>query len=117
MVQTCEDIVHTDEPSESGPVTTVLASTRPFPEWWSSVEDGRPSASRKRSSILKELILERNISFWDDSGSPQGFSESCEQMFMVNSNLATVGEDTVLGILSGNGGVQIDLVLYILPRK
>ena len=98
-------------------MSATLASTRPCPEWWTNAEGGKLPASRRRSSILKDTVLERNITFLEAPCVGQALLDFCEQMFQVNHNLAMASDDTVLGVLSGHGGVQVDLVLYILPRE
>jgi hypothetical protein len=91
IVQTCEDIVHVDpisatsmsvpetrrKSSRSKPrsrsadlqatsqITEVYASTRPYPAWWSDLEESK--ILRRRKS-LGDSILERNLCFVDTPG-------------------------------------------------
>lgn len=95
IVQSCDHIVHVDPTNPSpislpqrgstgGPVrhgtkerpnsrldtgttqiTEVYASTKPYPEWWSELDDSR--VLRRRKSI-DEAVLERNICFVDTPG-------------------------------------------------
>lgn len=115
IVEICEDIVHTDEPVLTGLMSTTIASTRPCPEWWTSAGTGRLPALRRRSSILRDTVLDRNITFLEAPCPGQALLAFCEQMFEVNHNLALASDDIVLGVLSGHGGAQVDLVLYLLP--
>ena len=87
-MQVCEDIVHVDplaptsapEPrrkasktKRSGSadlnstleVTEIYASTRPYPAWWSDLEDSK--ILRRRKS-MGDSVLERNLCFVDTPG-------------------------------------------------
>lgn len=96
IVQSCEHIVHVDSitPSSvslatrrssrstirqrsSRPETTtshiteIYASTKPYPEWWSDIDEFR--ALRRRKS-LGDSVLDRNICFVDTPGLSHGSS-------------------------------------------
>lgn len=103
IVQSCNHIVHVDPiapsppnlqqlGSTSGParhgnkkranskldmgttqITEVYASTKPYPEWWSELDDSR--LLRRRKSI-DEAVLDRNICFVDTPGYSSGPSVS-----------------------------------------
>ncbi|KAI9881433.1 MAG: hypothetical protein M1823_006653, partial [Watsoniomyces obsoletus] len=82
IVQVCEDIVHVDPlsptpltpsatsgsptrptpQSPQAPVTEIYASTKPYPPWWSDVEESR--ILRRRKS-MGDSVLERNLCFVD----------------------------------------------------
>ncbi|KAF2752053.1 hypothetical protein M011DRAFT_473331 [Sporormia fimetaria CBS 119925] len=147
IVQLCEDIVHVDplSPSQSVfPTTTprpsknrkrkcdssstarlteIHASTKAYPHWWTEVDEVR---GRRRRSSTTEAVLERNITFVDTPGF--GASASCEEeqsrvvdyvesLLHQNASLATMEDSDVLGVISGNGGVQVDVVFYLLNSE
>jgi septin family protein len=63
------------ESSSSGTreITEIYASTKPYPEWWSEVDDLR--VLRRRKS-LGDAVLDRNICFVDTPGYGSGSSVS-----------------------------------------
>ena len=141
IVQKCEDIVHVDPLASGAPTTNnladrrssqrgstssstqyvseVYASTRPYPPWWSDAES--TTVLRQRKS-LGGTVLERNICFVDTPGYSSGLTRievmdrtlqyTGEQVKRSLSNLP--GEGDIVGLLSGNGGSQVDLVLYLI---
>ncbi|KAF1913710.1 Septin-domain-containing protein [Ampelomyces quisqualis] len=144
IVQSCEDIVHVDplSPSssrhQSGPprsksrrrtsnyaatarITEIHASTKPYPYWWTDVEESR--VLRRRKSSL-DAVLERNICFVDTPGFTRGVTqkddmelviEYVESLLRQTSSVTTMEDNDVLGVVSGSGGVSIDVVIYLLP--
>jgi hypothetical protein len=139
IVRQCEDIVHIDPVTAPTPglqtpqtgkkgkrsasttthITEIQASTKAYPTWWSEMEDSR--VLRRRKS-MNETVLERNICFIDspgfDSGSALKFEQQplvryLEILFHKNTAITELGGSDLLGVLSGAGGVQIDIVLYI----
>ena len=101
IVQACEHIVHVDaitptpvlrrhksSPSSSsigsgsgsrrqsaemgtGKIAEIYASTKPYPEWWSEIDDFKVLQRRKS---LGDAVLERNICFVDTPGYGSGSS-------------------------------------------
>jgi len=94
IVQSCNHIVHVDPilpsqvslvprnadspPSRRGSrrqssrsdlstsqITEVFASTKPYPEWWSELDDSR---ILKRRKSIEDAVLDRNICFVDSPG-------------------------------------------------
>ncbi|KAF2819876.1 hypothetical protein CC86DRAFT_449540 [Ophiobolus disseminans] len=143
IVQVCEDIVHVDPLSPSSSfsqpppksksrrartnqpgttrVTEIHASTKPYPHWWTDVEESRV-LRRRKSSI--DAVLERNICFVDTPGFSRGPTEKedmdlvvdyVESLLYQTSSVTTMDDNDVLGVISGSGGVSIDVVLYLLP--
>ena len=144
IVQSCEDIVHVDPLSptqslsqppprrlkyrrrqtEQGAtmrLTEIHASTRPYPHWWTDVEDTR-ILRRRKSSI--DTILERNICFIDTPGYAEGSSGQEDTDLVVNylesllhqtASVTTLDDGEMVGLVSGSGGVLVDAVLYLLP--
>jgi hypothetical protein len=134
IVQECEDIVHVDpvvavdssstSATHADGVFETHASTRSYPSWWSEIEQGR--GLRRRKS-MGDSILERNISFidtpgWVMSGASDQESmtnaistihENIEASFRRNTLTGELSDTDLLGVLSGNGGFQVDVVLYM----
>ncbi|CAG8978518.1 hypothetical protein HYALB_00010061 [Hymenoscyphus albidus] len=151
IVQTCEDIVHVD-PISSTPIsipesnrkasrtkskngatdlqttsqiTEVYASTRPYPSWWSDLED---SKVLKRRKSLGDSILERNLCFVDTPGYSNKTSASAmecidpvieyiESHLRKATSLDHMSDNDMISMLGGNGGSQVDLVLYVIKNK
>ena len=145
IVQTCEDIVHVDPLSSNSPsiellpgqksskqdsrsnrstqhITEVFASTKPYPTWWSDIEDTK--VLRRRKS-LGDTVLERNLCFVDTPGYNNGISkmetiQSVLQYIEVQLSkpfsALTASEGDIAGLLSGGGGTQVDVVFYLIAR-
>ena len=147
IVQICEDIVHVDPlspspPTLSGPqpskhssksqatnppltkqITEVYASTKPYPSWWSEFEESK--ILRRRKS-MGDSVLERNVCFIDTPGYGGGMSliEGIEPVIQyVETQIArtmSAGQMTdadLLSLLTGNGGPQVDIVLYLISQS
>ncbi|KAF1942165.1 hypothetical protein EJ02DRAFT_403059 [Clathrospora elynae] len=144
IVQLCEDIVHVDplSPSQSFSqppppksksrtrkaehtgtrrVTETHASTKPYPHWWTDIEESRV-LRRRKSSV--DTVLERNICFVDTPGYSPGPTEKedmskavhyVESLMYQTSSVTTLDDGDVLGVVSGSGGVLVDVVVYLLP--
>ncbi|KAL1836627.1 hypothetical protein VTJ49DRAFT_4861 [Mycothermus thermophilus] len=150
IVQSCEHIVHVDpiNPSSSsspsvtlpsvGPrgtrrrsskpttgtaaITEIYASTKPYPEWWSEVDDF--GVLRRRKS-LGDAVLDRNICFVDTPGYGSGSSSMDTitpvaqyvegHLQRISSNMLTDGD--LLNLLGGEGGVQVDVVFYLVSNR
>jgi hypothetical protein len=78
---------------------------------------------RRRKSSL-DAVLERNICFVDTPGFARGSTEKedmdlvieyVESLLLQTSSVTTMEDSDVLGVVSGSGGVSIDVVLYLLP--
>ncbi|KAF2399395.1 hypothetical protein EJ06DRAFT_562648 [Trichodelitschia bisporula] len=144
LVQSCEDIVHLDPISTSGPtfhaspaskktrrkrgtetaqITEIYASTRAYPGWWSDLEESR--ILRRRKS-MGDTVLERNVCFIDTPGCNYTHSTSdgpdpvvryLEELLHKNASISTMQDSELLGLLTGDGGVQVDVVLYVFSHK
>ncbi|KAJ4292220.1 hypothetical protein N0V88_005851 [Collariella sp. IMI 366227] len=119
-------------------ITEIYASTKPYPEWWSEVDDFR--VLRRRKS-LGDAVLDRNICFVDTPGYGSGSSVSLvfmremdrangvksmdtitpvaqyieSHLQRINSNMLADGD--LLNMLGGEGGVQIDVVFYMVSNR
>lgn len=139
IVQVCEDIVHVDPvvAVDSSSTSTTLAhdvfethaSTKSYPSWWSEMEQGR--GLRRRKS-MGDSVLERNISFIDTPGwvmsgasdqenmdeAINTIHENIEASLRRNTLSGELSDSDLLGVLSGNGGFQVDVLLYMFhPSK
>ncbi|KAL2863477.1 uncharacterized protein BJX67DRAFT_384633 [Aspergillus lucknowensis] len=143
IVQICEDIVHVDpfdEPTSSvslshlsrssrtlsrpthavPPVSEIYASSKPYPTWWSDLEDSRVLRRRKSTG---EVVLERNICFVDTLRghlSQAGQLDATiqymnQQLFRATTALDCSNAD-FQNMMAGNGGSQVDAALYLISR-
>ncbi|POS77056.1 hypothetical protein DHEL01_v204555 [Diaporthe helianthi] len=147
LVQSCEHIVHVDPiapqsnallsqstsirrgrsrssriQTRTAEISEIFASTKPYPEWWSDLDDFQ---LLKRRKIVDDTILDRNICFIDTPGYSDGASsmESItpviryveSQFEKVQSNASPDAE--MLNMLGGDGGSQVDLVFYLVQKK
>ena len=104
-------------------ITEVYASTRAYPPWWSEIEESR--ILRRRKS-MGDTVLERNLCFVDTPGYSHGVSVSESIRSVVQHtksqltkvfSLANASESELLSMLSGNGGTQVDVVLYMVLQR
>lgn len=144
IVQSCDDIVHVDDlspsssliqPSQpksisrkqksvSGGTSRIIemhASTKPYPPWWSDMDHSR--TSRKRKGSTSDTVLERNICFVDTPGfKPASKADDMnhvidyvESQLYQTTSMTTLDDNDLVGIVGGNGGISVDVVLYLLP--
>ncbi|KAF2022047.1 hypothetical protein BU24DRAFT_417694 [Aaosphaeria arxii CBS 175.79] len=143
IVQQCEDIVHVDpfdpndpipnptvsrassrkskdEPVGTTRITEIHASTKSYPHWWSELDDGKTLRRRKSTT---DAILERNICFIDTPGFNKGPSNAgtgrfitdyIESLLHQDISVSSMNDTDLLAIMSGGGGVQVDLIIYLL---
>ncbi|KAL7271720.1 hypothetical protein RUND412_005500 [Rhizina undulata] len=157
IVQICEDIVHVDpmpmnqsfsrgsnskafhslaagrSDGSSGnsestkKITEIYASTKPYPRWWSELDDSRVLRRRKSSKAsAEEQVIERNLCFVDTPGYGAGtsFLECVEpvvryveaQLDRTHAILNT-GSGDLLSVLSGDGTPQVDIVFYVVLHR
>ncbi|KAI8966234.1 hypothetical protein F5Y11DRAFT_309791 [Daldinia sp. FL1419] len=142
IVQTCEHIVHVDSiPSQAesntrrrhesiprkvshstSSISEIYASTKPYPEWWSMLDE--PHNSQRRKS-LGDSVLERNVCFVDTPGYRNGSSAmetimSCVEYIEEHLNKISsdsLSDSDMLNMLGGNGGFQVDVVFYFVSQK
>ena len=107
---------HTERPTKpSQSITEIPASTRAYPAWWTELDESRVLRKRRRSSV-NETVLERNVCFIDSQSdhSLQNVVQHVEGLFWRNQSFTSYSDSELLSIFSGNGGVQVDVVLYML---
>jgi hypothetical protein len=124
LYQCCEDIVHVDPPSSSSDAIdmghdvsfpwTGLA-TRQYPAWWTDFESRRMLLRRKSIGDGK---LERNLCFVDTPGiDRQGAAKQVLEYFCKSlqrtASIEKMTDSELVQLLSGDGGVQIDAVLWL----
>ncbi|KAF7593172.1 hypothetical protein BBP40_011885 [Aspergillus hancockii] len=102
-------------------VTEIYASTKPYPAWWSDLEDSRVLRRRKSTG---DIVLERNICFVDT----QAYSSECaaqtdailqyihQQLLRATTSLHSSNHD-FQNLLAGNGGAQVDAVIYLISEE
>ena len=134
-MRTCEDIVHVDPLTPSPPslesstikpsreqkigsrsaISEIYASTRPYPSWWSEIEDSK--VLRRRKS-MGDSVLERNLCFVDTSKVNQAdcITQYLEQQLLRALNSPHTSNGDLLGMLSGRGGAQVDVILYLITK-
>lgn len=140
IFQACDDIVHVDPIEDStSPVnerprsrsgikrssaailSEIYASTKPYPPWWSDLEDSRVLRRRKNNG---EIVLERNLCFVDTSTPENNKVRSSQttdliiqymrqQLSRAVASVSHPGSD-LQNMLGGNGGSQVDLILYLI---
>lgn len=103
------------------PISEIYASTKPYPSWWSDLEDSRVLRRRKN---LGDVVLERNLCFVDNNaGGKRSRAEQTESLvqYMVQQLSRALGaiqgaSADLQGLLGGNGGAQVDVVLYLISE-
>lgn len=91
------------------------ASTKAYPTWWSEMDESRVL---KRRKSMGDSVLERNLCFVDTSGikSPSSAAHYIEQQLLKTINTINQVTPELTGLLSGKGGTQVDLVLYLVTH-
>lgn len=127
IVQLCEDIVHIDpvsnltfarqqstqsSSSTSPSCTEIYASSRPYPKWWNTLDDNRKF---KRRKSMGDQVLDRNICFVDTQTQPVAKLERyMEEQLLRIIDCADKSVNELVGLMTGSGGGQVDLVLYLI---
>ncbi|KAK0646309.1 hypothetical protein B0T16DRAFT_328701 [Cercophora newfieldiana] len=115
---------HSKGGTESGTtqITEIYASTKPYPEWWSEMDDFRLLRRRKR---LGDSVLDRNICFVDTPGYGSG-SSSMDTITPVTDYIeghfrrmsaGSLSDGDTLNMVGGEGGVQVDVVFYMVSNR
>ncbi|KAF3046261.1 hypothetical protein E8E11_008970 [Didymella keratinophila] len=127
IVQSCDDIVHVDSlsPSQSlsQPPPRRLKSRRRQTEQGATIDIEDTRVLRRRKSSI-DTILERNICFVDTPGYFGGSSEQddmnhvveyVESLLQQTASITHLEDGELVGVISGSGGILVDVVLYMLP--
>jgi hypothetical protein len=116
-----EHVVHIDSAlsafSDQASTRTFLeisASTKPLPAWWADLDS--KSSARRRMSVGD--VLDRNIIFIDsppaeDDDQVRRISEYIAQSTWRAVHIDGMSDVEIMGLLAGDGGVQIDAVIYL----
>lgn len=101
----------------------IYASTKPYPPWWSDLEDSRILRRRKNTG---EVVLERNVCFVDTSDANNSKTRSSQTTEVIiqymrqqlSRAIASVSHPNpdLQNMLGGNGGSQVDLILYLISE-
>lgn len=107
----------------SGPrtlTTEIYASTKPYPSWWSDLEDSRVL---KRRKSIGEIVLERNLCFVDTlttnlsrAGQTDATAQYMHQQLLRATNALKSSNVDFQNLLAGNGGSQVDAILYLISN-
>ncbi|KAL0264647.1 hypothetical protein SLS55_000597 [Diplodia seriata] len=109
--------------SGTASITEVYASTRAYPTWWSDKLDTEENRTLRRRKSMGDSVLERNLCFIDTPGidstnnsraQTDPIVQYIESLLHRNASLTAMSDSDLLGILSGNGGVHVDVVFYML---
>lgn len=108
-------------------VVEINASSKAYPPWWSEMEESRTLRRRKS---MGDVVIERNICFidtpgWDEQDVGDGMDNSgvqvlgrVEGLLRQSSTMGNMSDSELLNVLSGGGGPQVDVVLYMFdPSK
>ncbi|KAK4507403.1 hypothetical protein PRZ48_001138 [Zasmidium cellare] len=132
ILRSSEHIVHVD-PAVVGPsthpslnvagddddcravFTELHASTRPLPSWWTDFESRRMLHRRKS---IGEGALDRNLTFIDTRGldnerDVKRLLEYVKSDLQRTARLDSMGDSELVNLLSGDGGAQIDAMIYL----
>ncbi|THC93515.1 hypothetical protein EYZ11_007006 [Aspergillus tanneri] len=101
-------------------VSEIYASTKPYPSWWSDLEDSRVLRRRKSTG---DLVLERNICFVDTLATSMSRTRQTDaiihymhqQLLRASTSLHHSNRD-FQNMLAGNGGAQVDAVLFLISQ-
>lgn len=66
-----------DSSDTTSKITEVHASTKPYPHWWSEIDESKVLRRKSRSGF-EEQIIERNLCFVDTPGYGSGTSVSVD---------------------------------------
>ncbi|KAF2007255.1 hypothetical protein P154DRAFT_592475 [Amniculicola lignicola CBS 123094] len=144
IVQLCEDIVHVDPLSPSSSfshptpapkaksrlsrrasmgttrIMEIHASTKTLPPWYTDLDESR---TQRRRKSMGDGVLERNLCFIDTPGYGKGVSKQedtglivdfVESLLYQTASVTSMDDSDVTSLVSGRGGVQVDLVFYLL---
>ncbi|ORY69908.1 putative Septin-7 [Pseudomassariella vexata] len=146
IVQACEHIVHIDpivpqarssrrsskrteksaasrrDSNSTSAITEIFASTKPYPEWWTQLNEVQANQRRKS---LGDTVLERNICFVDTPGYGAGSSAietivpcvEYVESHLNNVSSGSLSESDMLNMLGGDGGFQVDVVFYLINHN
>lgn len=104
-------------------ISEVYASTRAYSSWWAEFEEHRLFRRRRG---LDDTVLERNLCFVDTPGYSGRTSETegmglivqyIESQLAKTFSFGGMTESELVNMFAGEGGAQVDLVLYLMHRS
>ncbi|EFW98894.1 heat shock protein [Grosmannia clavigera kw1407] len=103
----------------TGKITEIYASTKPYPAWWSELDDSRAPTKRKS---LGDNVLDRNICFVDTPGYSGQTSVmdaitpvvQYVESFLHRLRSNALSDADLVSLLTGDGGLSIDVVFYLV---
>ena len=128
IFRTCQDIVHVDHtpgttastslPDCGEDITENYASTRAYPSWWKDYFESCKMLPRRKGSSGRDGILKRNVCLVDTPGLDEARKTKDVLNYLDSSlrrvaNVENMTEMELIGLLSGEGGSQIDAVLWV----
>lgn len=74
---------------------------------------------------MEDAVLERNICFIDSppshpnaaNSTPHPLTKYMEALLHKNASISAMNDNELLNVLSGSGGVQVDVVLYAFASR
>ena len=109
--------VHIPATSPEARVSEIFASTKPYPHWWSELDEGKLLPRRKS---MGDTILERNLCFVDVSGEgdPENMADISARYIVTQLSktfsFSEATENDLVSLMGGTGGSQVDLVFYLV---
>jgi hypothetical protein len=108
-------------PTAAAMISEIYASTKPYPPWWSDLEDSR--VLRRRKSI-GDIVLERNLCFVDTPandlsrvGQTDAIVQHIQQQLLRATTAVNSSNTDFENLLAGKGGSQVDAVLYLISES
>lgn len=108
-------------PTTAAVISEIYASTKPYPPWWSDLEDSRVLRRRKSSG---DIVLERNLCFVDTAGNglsrvgqTDAIIHHIQQQLLRATTAVNSSNTDFENLLAGNGGAQVDAVLYLISES
>lgn len=99
-------------------ISEIYASTKPYPTWWSDLEDSRVLRRRKSTG---DVVLERNLCFaytpksaLSRAGQTDAILQYIRQQLVRATTSLHHSNHDFENLLAGNGGAQVDAVLYLI---
>jgi hypothetical protein len=101
-------------------LSEIYASTKPYPPWWSDLEDSRVLRRRKNNG---EVVLERNLCFVDTLAASKNRLYQTEAIIQymkqqLSRAVASIRQPCLdfQNMLGGNGGSQVDVLFYLISE-
>ena len=121
LIRSCEHIIYVDpetknsESSSTKRITEILASTRCYPPWRIELDSRRTGLG---TNSIGDGVLERNLTLIDTPGIENDNDVELVLRYLHSSLLhaadwKSLSDGELTNVLSGDGGTQIDAVIYV----